>query len=77
MSETELRSVVGGVARAWWAVFLLIGTVWLLLAVIVFRVDWRTVHAISILFGLVVIAAAFDEVLAAFAEGKRGLRSAA
>ena len=74
MSETDSPSVVATVARAWWAVFLLLGAAWLVFAVVVFHFDWRTVHALSILFGIVVIAAAFDEILEAFTEGKRGTR---
>src|SRR5262249_20271617 len=53
-------------ARYWW-IFLVIGTGWLLFSIIVFRFDYRSVSAISILFGIVVIAAAIDELIAAFA----------
>jgi uncharacterized membrane protein HdeD (DUF308 family) len=53
-------------ARYWW-IFLVIGAGWLLFAMIVFRFDWRSVSAISILFGIVVIAAAIEELFAVFA----------
>jgi uncharacterized membrane protein HdeD (DUF308 family) len=53
-------------ARLWW-VFLVIGAGWLVFAMIVFRFDWRSVSAISILFGIVVIAAAIEELFAVVA----------
>ena len=57
--------------RLWW-IFLVIGTAWLLFAIIVFRFDFTSVSAISIVFGIVVLAAALDEILAAFAGGQSG-----
>ena len=57
--------------RLWW-IFLVIGTLWLLFAIMVFRFDWRSVSAISIVFGVIMLAAALDEVLAAFAGGQSG-----
>jgi uncharacterized membrane protein HdeD (DUF308 family) len=57
--------------RLWW-IFLVIGTAWLLFAIMVFRFDFRSVTAISIVFGVVVLAAALDEILAAFAGGQSG-----
>ena len=57
--------------RLWW-IFLVIGTAWLLFAIMVFRFDWRSVSAISIVFGVIVLAAAVDEILAAFAGGQSG-----
>jgi uncharacterized membrane protein HdeD (DUF308 family) len=61
----------GQAARLWW-IFLLIGVGWLLFAVIVFRFDWRTVSAISILFGVVVILAGIDELLMVFGGERSG-----
>jgi uncharacterized membrane protein HdeD (DUF308 family) len=58
-------------ARLWW-IFLVIGTAWLLFAIMVFRFDWRSVSAISIVFGVVCLAAALDEILTAFAGGQGG-----
>jgi len=52
------------VSRVWW-IFLVTGTLWLLFAIIVFRFDWTTVSAISILFGIVMLAAGIAECLAA------------
>ena len=47
----------------WW-IYLVTGGFWLLLSVIVFRFDYETVSAISILFGLMMIGAALTEFLA-------------
>src|SRR5436190_4536727 len=47
----------------WW-IYLITGAFWLLLSVIVFRFDYKSVSAISILFGLIVIGAALNEFLA-------------
>jgi uncharacterized membrane protein HdeD (DUF308 family) len=57
--------------RLWW-IFLVIGTAWLLFSIIVFRFDWTSVSAISIVFGIVVLAAALDEIMEAFAGGQTG-----
>ena len=59
----------GAAARYWW-IFLVIGAGWLLFAIIVFRFDYRSVSAISILFGIVVIVAAIDELFSTFAENR-------
>lgn len=61
-SNPETEQAFEAAARFWW-LFLVIGTGWLLFAIIVFRFDWRSVSAISILFGVVVIAAAIDELV--------------
>jgi len=49
-------------SRYWW-IFLVTGAFWLLFSVAVFRFEWSTVSSISILFGVVMIAAAAEEVL--------------
>lgn len=64
--DTRFASSVAAAARLWW-VFLVIGIGWLLFAIIVLRFTWTTVSAISVLFGVVMIAAALDELLTAFA----------
>jgi uncharacterized membrane protein HdeD (DUF308 family) len=51
-------------ARRWWLP-LAAGILWLLFAVIVFRFDYGSVGAISILFGVVVLAAAGNELMLA------------
>jgi len=50
--------------RYWW-VLLITGIAWILVSVIVFRFDYTTVTAISILFGVVAIAVGVTELLAA------------
>jgi uncharacterized membrane protein HdeD (DUF308 family) len=47
-------------SRAWW-LFLIAGILWLILSLIVFRMELSTVYAVSILFGIVAIAAGVDE----------------
>jgi uncharacterized membrane protein HdeD (DUF308 family) len=51
-------------AGVWW-LFLVIGILWLVFALLVFQVDASTVHGIAILTGLVCIGAAGLEFLAA------------
>ena len=53
------------VARYWW-LYLVAAGGWFLFAVIVFRFDWKTVSSISILFGIVMLAAAVMEVISVF-----------
>ncbi len=53
-------------ARLWW-IFLCTGILWLLFSIVVFRFDYTTVSAISILFGIVAILAGISEFIAAFA----------
>jgi len=48
----------------WW-ILLVTGSLWILFALIVFRFDYTTVSALSILLGLVCLAAALFEVVAA------------
>jgi uncharacterized membrane protein HdeD (DUF308 family) len=49
-------------SKGWW-IFLLTGVLWLVMSPIVFRMELGTVYAISILFGIVAIAAGIDEFL--------------
>ncbi|HEU0303724.1 MAG TPA: DUF308 domain-containing protein [Gaiellaceae bacterium] len=49
-------------SKAWW-VFLVTGVLWLVMSLIVFRMELGTVYAISILFGILAIAAGVDEFL--------------
>jgi uncharacterized membrane protein HdeD (DUF308 family) len=69
--DRQIVEAFQAATRLWW-IFLVIGTAWLLFAIMVFRFDWRSVTAISIVFGVVVLAAALDEILAAFAGGQSG-----
>jgi uncharacterized membrane protein HdeD (DUF308 family) len=69
--DRQIVEAFQAATRLWW-IFLVIGTAWLLFAIMVFRFDWRSVSAISIVFGVVVLAAAIDEVLIAFSGGQSG-----
>jgi uncharacterized membrane protein HdeD (DUF308 family) len=55
------RDTLADAGRVWW-LFLVTGTLWLLFSIIVFRFDYTTVSAISILFGILMLAAAVMEV---------------
>ena len=52
-------------ARFWW-LYLVAAGGWFLFAVIVFRFDWTTVSSISVLFGIVMLAAAVMEAISVF-----------
>ena len=69
--DRQIVEAFQAATRLWW-IFLVIGTAWLLFAIMVFRFDWRSVSAISIVFGVVVLAAAVDEILIAFSGGQSG-----
>jgi uncharacterized membrane protein HdeD (DUF308 family) len=60
------RRTMAEASGVWW-LFLITGTAWLLFSIIVFRFDYTTVSSISILFGILVLAAAVMEGLAALA----------
>jgi uncharacterized membrane protein HdeD (DUF308 family) len=51
-------------ARKWW-LLLVTGLAWVLFSIIVFRFNYTTVAAISILFGFVVVAIAANEIMLA------------
>src|SRR5262245_37076448 len=57
------REVTVEAAKLWW-LFLLTGIAWLLFSIIVFRFDYTTVSAISILCGIVCIVAGVNEFFA-------------
>jgi uncharacterized membrane protein HdeD (DUF308 family) len=50
----------------WW-IPLISGSIWIIFAIVVFRFDYTTVSAISILVGCVCLAGALFEAIAAFA----------
>jgi uncharacterized membrane protein HdeD (DUF308 family) len=50
------RRTLGRTLPPWW-LFLIVGVGWMVVALIVLRFDYTTVHAISLLFGIVAIAA--------------------
>ena len=59
------RQTLADAGRVWW-LFLVTGTLWLLFSIIVFRFDYTTVSAISILFGILMLAAAVMEAASVF-----------
>lgn len=62
--DSDLNDWAERGARRWWLP-LVAGVLWLLFAVIVFRFDYGSVRAISILFGIVVFVAAANELMLA------------
>jgi uncharacterized membrane protein HdeD (DUF308 family) len=58
----EDREASRDAARLWW-VFLVTGILWCLVSLIIFRFDYKSVSAISILFGIVMIGAGVNEFL--------------
>jgi uncharacterized membrane protein HdeD (DUF308 family) len=54
--------VVRVASRYWWWLFIT-GVAWLMFSIVVFRFDYTTVKAISILFGLVALVSAANEIL--------------
>jgi uncharacterized membrane protein HdeD (DUF308 family) len=63
--DRELNDWAARGTRRWWLP-LVTGAAWLLFAVIVFRFDYASVRAISVLFGVVVLAAAANEMMLAW-----------
>jgi uncharacterized membrane protein HdeD (DUF308 family) len=65
MSSDAVRgdALVSESAPAWW-IFLITGTLWLLFSIVVFRFNWTTVSAISVLFGVVALVAGASEFVA-------------
>lgn len=61
--DLEDVEVTREAARYWW-LFLLTGLAWLLVSIIIFRFDYTTVSAVSILFGIVAIFAGVNEFFA-------------
>jgi uncharacterized membrane protein HdeD (DUF308 family) len=57
------RATVSGAAGLWW-LFLFTGGIWLVFSIVVFRFDWTSVSSISILFGILMLGAAVNELLA-------------
>jgi uncharacterized membrane protein HdeD (DUF308 family) len=60
MFELEAREAAEDAASKWW-LFLLGGIAWLVFALIVFQGTYKTVYAVSILFGIVAIIAGIAE----------------
>lgn len=62
-SRRDVRDAARAMAEAsrYWWLLLVTGIAWILLAIIIFRFDWGSVSAISILFGCVILGAGFME----------------
>lgn len=56
----EAAEAMSEASRYWW-ILLVTGIGWLLFAIIIFRFDWTSVSAISILFGCAILAAGLME----------------
>jgi uncharacterized membrane protein HdeD (DUF308 family) len=64
-SSAEVREAAEAMkegSQYWW-ILLVTGAAWLLFAIIIFRFDWTSVSAISILFGCALLAAGGSEFL--------------
>jgi uncharacterized membrane protein HdeD (DUF308 family) len=57
------EEVLESAANGWW-LFLIAGISWLIFSMIMFRFDYTSVHSVSILFGIVAIAAGVSEFMA-------------
>ena len=63
--ERSEEQAVGRLLPPWW-LFLITGIAWAILGLILLRFDYTSVHAISLLFGFVAIAAGVMEVVMVF-----------
>ena len=63
--EGSADRAVGRLMPPWW-LFLITGIAWAILGLILLRFDYTSVHAISLLFGIVAIAAGVMEVVMVF-----------
>jgi uncharacterized membrane protein HdeD (DUF308 family) len=64
--DLAAREAVAEAARYWW-LFLVTGIIWLLVSIIILRFDYKSVAAISILFGVIVLFFGVNELFAVFA----------
>src|SRR4051794_13367741 len=63
--ESSAEREVGRLLPPWW-LFLITGVAWAVVGLIVLRFDYTSVHAISLLFGFVGIAAGVMELVMVF-----------
>jgi uncharacterized membrane protein HdeD (DUF308 family) len=63
--ESSVERAVGRALPPWW-LFLVTGIGWMIVGLILLRFDYTSVHAISLLFGFVAIAAGVMEVVMVF-----------
>ena len=64
-AENSVERAVGRVLPPWW-LFLVTGIGWAIVGLIVLRFNYTSVHAISLLFGFVAIAAGVMEIVMVF-----------
>lgn len=64
-AESSVERAVGRALPSWW-LFLVTGIGWAIVGLILLRFDYTSVHAISLLFGFVAIAAGVMEVVMTF-----------
>jgi uncharacterized membrane protein HdeD (DUF308 family) len=62
--DSPLGHFISPVTSKWWLP-LVTGVAWLIVSIVIFRFDYTTVAAVSVLFGVVAIAAAMNEVMLA------------
>src|SRR4029079_19427801 len=63
--ESSAERAVGRMLPPWW-VFLITGVSWTIVGLVVLRFDYTSVHAVSLLFGCVAIAAGVMELVMTF-----------
>ncbi len=61
MGMTHPSGGVFAAARKWWWMFLVTGALWLILSLIVLRFNAASLTTIAVLFGIIAIAAGFNE----------------
>jgi uncharacterized membrane protein HdeD (DUF308 family) len=62
--DSPLGRFLAPVTNNWW-LLLVTGIAWLVVSIVIFRFDYTTVAAVSVLFGIVALRAAANEVLLA------------
>jgi uncharacterized membrane protein HdeD (DUF308 family) len=69
VEDGPLGRFLAPVTDNWW-LLLVTGVAWLLVSIVIFRFDYTTVAAVSVLFGIVALGAAANEVLLATVSSK-------
>jgi uncharacterized membrane protein HdeD (DUF308 family) len=69
VEDGPLGRFIAPVTDNWW-LLLVTGIAWLLVSIVIFRFDYTTVAAVSVLFGIVALGSAANEVLLATVSSK-------
>jgi uncharacterized membrane protein HdeD (DUF308 family) len=69
VEDGPLGRFLAPVTDNWW-LLLVTGIAWLLVSIVIFRFDYTTVAAVSVLFGIIALGAAANEVLLATVSSK-------